>query len=136
MANQVMMQHLYWRKLTLNPAVLFRWNPLNTCPKDLLGLPPGGGCEIQSKGPDRRTTVTRRYLEIWHGNPESNIDIIHKEGLKQGIKRFPRIRIAIRRQIWFIFINFQSFPWKEKTKQGGCKKIQNKNEIKVNRKAK
>lgn len=45
MANQVMMQHLYWRKLTLNPAVLFRWNPLNTCPKDLLGLPPraGGG---------------------------------------------------------------------------------------------
>jgi hypothetical protein len=66
-------------------------------------------------------------LEIWHGNPESNIDIIHKDGLKQGTKRFPRIRIVLRRQIWFIFINFSNFfPWKEKTKQGGCKNIQNK----------
>jgi len=32
------------------------------------------------------------------------------------------------------FSNF--FPWKEKTKQGGCKNIQNKNKIEVNKKQK
>lgn len=67
MANQVMMQHLYWRKLTLNPAVLFRWNPLNTCPKDLLGLPPragGGGGDVKFKAKGQTVELQSQDV-IW-----------------------------------------------------------------------